>query len=134
MTAPHVELGAWGEHLVARLLAQAGQVEPGQHGDLRFEGAVEIEVKAARPSRADRDRKRPRYQFCLRRDGHTNLDDVDAVVLVLYPEATCYVIPAAELPSQRVVKIGPRDSRLADYRERWELLAEILEEKHALRS
>jgi hypothetical protein len=123
--AAHNDLGAWGENLVRRTLEQVAPVGPGQRADLRCEG-LEIEVKTARPSRSDRDRPNPRYQFCLNREGRRGFR-ADVLVLVLAPVGTCYVVPAEEVPETRVLKLGPRSTRLAAYEERWEVLADLLE-------
>jgi hypothetical protein len=124
--ARHTELGAWGEDLVRQRLEAVAPVEAGERADLQVEG-IEIEVKTARPSRSDRDRRRPRYQFCLRREGHHTDMHGDVLVLVLAPERTCYVIPRAEVPHVRVLKLGPCTERWEPYREAWWVLADLLE-------
>ncbi|MFP4346434.1 MAG: hypothetical protein ACLFU8_17245 [Anaerolineales bacterium] len=124
--ARHTELGAWGEDLVRRRLATVAPVAAGERADLQVEG-IEIEVKTSRPSRADQDRRRPRYQFCLRREGHHTDMHGDVLVLVLAPEGTCYVIPRPEVPRARVLKMGPCTERWEPYREAWWVLADLLE-------
>lgn len=123
--AAHTDLGAWGEAYVAGKLATAGKVQPGVRADLRFLG-LEVEVKTARPSRADPDRRRPRYQFCLRREGHHTDMHGDVLVLVLAPEGTCYVIPREDVPDVRILRLGPRTTRLDPYLENWEVLADLV--------
>jgi hypothetical protein len=124
--ARHTELGAWGEDLVRQRLEAVAPVDAGERADLRVE-EIEIEVKTSCPSRSDRDRRRPRYQFCLRREGHHTDMHGDVLVLVLAPEGTCYVLPREVVPDVRILRLGPQTERWESYREAWWVLADILE-------
>ena len=130
----HTELGAWGEAYVAALLAQVAPVEPAQRADLRWMG-LEIEVKTARPTKpTDHHHRRPRYQFLLRKRGHSEQRG-DVVILVLADTRICYVLPAAVVGARRKLVLpvqARKDGLWAEYRERWDLLAGLWEAAHGL--
>lgn len=77
----HTDLGVWGETYVAEKLSAIAPVERSAQSDLRWLG-LEIEIKTARASNRG-DSRRPRWQFCLERSGHTTQRG-DVVILVLY--------------------------------------------------
>jgi hypothetical protein len=128
--AAHTDLGTWGEHYVAGMLSNVAPVKDGKRADLRVLG-LEVEVKTARPSKAERDRKHPRYQFCLRREGHHTDMHGDILVLVLADTGECYVIPRDDVPNVRILKLGPQTERLSPYLENWEVIADLVEQEEA---
>lgn len=124
----HNDVGAMGEEMVKRHLAQVSPVRPGRAGDLRFHG-VEVEVKTARPSLYNGSSHG--YQFLLNKPGHCNLDGVDVVVLICLdddcePVAT-YVLPAERLRKRKKVTI-PRSLRSPYnvFQDRWDVIAEAV--------
>lgn len=120
----HTELGTFGEAYVADKLATIAPVERSPCADLRWLG-LDIEVKTARASTSGECR-RPRWQFCLERAGHTTQRG-DVVILVLQETRCCYVIPAAALQGRRKLSISPRPGKFTCYAEAWDVLADLLE-------
>lgn len=131
-------IGDVGEDLVANILQPLGPVERSTNGaDLLWRG-LEIEVKTARcrhykPSRTG-------YQFCLRKDGHTDVGHADIACLICLPnypkdEGSCFFwIPADRLTGLHLTI--PSDplhyhGRWAEYQDRWDLLEEIARRKEA---
>ena len=129
--ALHNDTGLLGELLVARHLSQVAPVQDGQSADLRFQG-VEIEVKTALPSLYNG--RTLGYQFLLSKRGHTNFRKADVLVLIclsedIEPVAT-YVIPTANLRNRTKLTIPLNlGTRLAKYRDRWDVIAEAYNEK-----
>lgn len=128
-----MNVGAYGEMLVARALRATGvQVErPRRGADLVFEG-VPIEVKTARLTRNYNLSGGNAYQFFLRGTGRHKTDFHHSKILVLLCVAddltpvACYVIPTKAIePDRKVYKVRESlQTPLADYYERWELLAD----------
>jgi len=114
----HNELGALGEHYVARLLSGVGlDVERGGPADLLVEG-VPLEVKAARPApyRSGSDQG---YQFCLHREGRGGLQAA-AAVLLCYWKAGREPVAIPGYP-------WTYEGKWARWYGRWETIAEALE-------
>lgn len=123
--AAHSTTGAYGELLVARKLSAIAPVQPGRRADLRWLG-LEIEVKTAHMSFADKDRRAGVYTFCLNKPGHTDHTRADVVILVLADTRSAYIIPAAHLRDRRVLRLSPRRSKYDVYREAWETLGPLI--------
>lgn len=123
--AAHNTTGAYGELLVSRKLSAIAPVQPGRRADLHWLG-LEIEVKTAHMTFADKDRRAGVYTFCLSKPGHTDHTRADVVILILADTGAAYVIPAAHLSGMRVLRLSPRRSKYAVYREAWETLAPLI--------
>lgn len=126
--AAHNLTGAYGEALIARKLATIAPVQPAHRADLRWMG-LEIEVKTARMSFSDRDRRAGIYNFCLTKPGHTDHTAADVVILVLADTGVVYVIPTADLVGRRKLRLSPRRSKYDVYRDAWERLGELIPEE-----
>ena len=131
--AQHNETGKFGESVVRAVLEQVGPVEDSTVADLRFAG-LEIEVKAALPSRYDA-RGLPGFQFCLHRAGRNGVR-ADVVILLAIGGGVIvpFVMPAAvvgEHPKVTVPGLDPLtyNGQWAQWRGRWETLAEVLMDK-----
>ena len=107
----------------------------GGPADLLVDG-LSIEVKAARlaPYRSDGRRG---FQFCLRRNGHTDARRAAVVVLLAYwdvaSDPVAFVIPSEAVGDRCKVVIPNRQpwlygGRWARFYQRWELLADLLGE------
>ncbi len=123
--AAHNATGAYGELLVSRKLAAIAPVQPGRRADLHWLG-LEIEVKTAHMSFADKDRNAGVYIFCLNKPGHTDHTRADVVILVLADTGAAYIIPAAHLRGRRGLRLSPRRSKYDIYREAWESLGPLI--------
>lgn len=122
----HNDTGTLGEHLVATHLRQVAPVQAGQAADLRMLD-VEIEVKTARPSLYNGHTLG--YQFLLRKPKHTDFRKSDVLVLLCLDSAcepvAVYVVPTANLRNRTKLTIPlSLDTRLATYRNRWDVIAE----------
>jgi len=126
--AAHTDTGNYGEALIASKLATIAPVQPAQRADLRWLG-LEIEVKTARLSFSDRDRRAGIYNFCLTKPGHTTHEHADVVILVLAETGTAYIIPTADLVGRRKLRLSPRRSKYDVYRDAWELLGGLIPEE-----
>ncbi len=132
-------IGKVGEDLVTDILQPLAPVERSHNGaDLVWRG-VEIEVKTARAHRY-RECNRRGYQFCLRRDGHTDVGHADIACLVCLPNypklsgSVFFWIPVDRLPGMKLtIPNHPLlyDGRWAKYVDRWDLLEEIALQKEA---
>ncbi len=124
----HVELGAYGEMLVYQVLQETGgRVTLGGGADVIFEG-IKIEVKTAKPSKYNGQTLG--YQFCLSKPGHTDFRKSDVLVLIPLDEndnpRAAYVIPTSVIGKRKKITMPMSlGSRFVDYREAWELLADI---------
>jgi hypothetical protein len=138
----NVTLGSVGEAHVARELREVGLAVEEATGPADLvagwapaEGLA-IEVKAAQrgPYRAD---GRLGYQFCLRRDGHTDARHADVLVLLCYydPDAdpVAFVIPTEVVGNRRKIVIPNRpwdySGMWSRWYRSWEVVAELLQEK-----
>lgn len=126
--AAHNLTGNYGEALIWQMFAQENiPVQRGQRADLNVAG-VEIEIKTARPSRYG---KTIGYQFLIQKPGHTTHLHAQIVVLLCLdydnqPRAA-YVVPTEHIRSDRQKYTVPYtlNTRLAEYADRWELIAEV---------
>lgn len=124
----NVVLGNFGEHLVLNRLRNLGRAKRqtlSHCGDLSFNGA-NVEVKTSKIGKVNANKQG--WQFCLRRDKHTDISHSDYVILVglnEYHEVDCvYVIPASVLGESRrkinIVKDSP--SKWGYWLNRWDIL------------
>lgn len=135
----HTDLGTLGEFYVARMLAYAGlAVEMGGPADLLVEG-MPVEVKAARRGTYRSKMKTwsndQGYQFCLRRDGHTEIR-APVVILLCYndliQDPVAFIIPSQKLGRRRKVTIPGKDPKKyagqwCKFREAWIVCADELD-------
>jgi len=125
----HTALGAWGETVVAAWLRGADiPVEPSPIADLRVAG-VDVEVKTARASKYDQTGK-PGYQFCLHRAGRRGVQAPVVVLLAVRREdVVAFVIPRTALGQRPKIALWgdplTYTGQWAQYRGRWEILAEV---------
>jgi hypothetical protein len=110
------EFGEFGENYTRELLEGLGiVVKDSDRADLKT-GRVTIEVKIATWSILNPERRKG-YQFCLRRDGHTEFD-ADFLVCLCCPTGQrvtdAYIIPRSEVDHKRKLVI-PTD----DYHGKW---------------
>jgi hypothetical protein len=129
----HTELGALGEHYVARLLSGIGlNVEHNAPADLLVEG-IPVEVKAARP-RPYRSDGHKGYQFCIHREGRNGLQ-AELLILLCYWKAgrkpAAFVLPTHIVGERRKIVIPNYPwtyaGQWAPWYENWETIAEVLE-------
>jgi hypothetical protein len=117
----HTAIGVMGELLIAKLLCEAGYriLQSHKRGDLTVadcNGVItNIEVKTARVD------KHGRWQFCLRKKGHTDCSVTDLVVFLLVQSTgrpIPFVVPSIELKAKCVAFSSPSRyaGRLAKYR------------------
>lgn len=99
----HTALGAFGEYLVARLLAEQGwrQLEHHKRGDLTMANCdgeiIDVEVKTARRG------VNGHWQFCLKKAGHTDCSAADIIVLLAVLDCgkpVPFVIPQSDLTTK----------------------------------
>jgi hypothetical protein len=131
--SPHLELGQFGEDFVAKMLSDVGDVTTSGPADLELMGC-HIEVKTARPSKYNGNGGIG-YQFLLKKRGHTNFTKADILILLCVKNGTphaAYVIPTDKLRSDRKKLTIPLslNTRLAPYRDAWELIADYMEANH----
>ncbi len=131
------KIGNVGEDLVADILQPLGPVERSHNGADLVWRSVEIEVKTARPHSSA---GRARYQFCMRKDHHTDVRHADVAILVCMPNypkpagASFFVIPAERIASKQIYLRGDlvrARGQWAEYLDRWDLLEEIAQRKEA---
>jgi hypothetical protein len=116
--------------LVAERVAAFGEIQESQRADVRVNG-VEIEVKAASISKSAPTRRG--YQFCVHRDGRRGVR-AEFVVLTCFRQvgdpAAFFVIPAEEIEARKKlylpVDLDDYEGQWADYRDRWDLLVNVL--------
>jgi hypothetical protein len=127
--AHHNEIGAWGEEIVAQQLESIASVSPGQRADLNFMG-IEIEVKTATLSKYNG--RHPGYQFSIRREGHSTLRAPVLILICAKPDPDFFIIPADVVGERRKLglpaNLDDYNGLWAPYRNRWDLLADMLEE------
>lgn len=130
--ARHNETGELGEALVASMFYEVGisVSTASERADLRIEGAVDIEVKTARPSFYKSGGYRG-FQFSLERDGHSSLTADVLVLVALHDDdketAVFFVIPVHVVAGRKKLCIPSTDAlayagRWAQYRGRWDLI------------
>lgn len=106
MMAAHNDLGTWGEQWVARALYEMTGilVQESPVADLRFLN-VDLEVKTARISKYNG--KAPGFQFCIQREGHTELKAPILILLCVHGprEIHAFVIPANHVEDRCKINI-----------------------------
>jgi len=120
-----------------RQLRRAGlEVHQGGPADL-VAGGLAVEVKAARPA-PYRSGGRRGFQFCLRRDGHTDHTKAAVVVMLcwwdLASDPVAFVVPSGALGDRRKVVIPTASPWLyagqwARWYRRWTTIADVMEGK-----
>lgn len=130
--ATHTALGVCGELLVSRCLCEQGyrQLQSHKRGDLTMadrDGViVNIEVKTARLD------KHGRFQFCIRKPGHTDAQNSHWTVLLAVltsGKPVPFVVPSVELQAKCVAigVPGKYAGRLAKYRQHIDSLSLSME-------
>jgi len=132
----HNDVGALGEQLIAVHLTQIAPVQPSRVADMNFYG-VQIEIKTSRATLYNGQTRG--YQFLLEKCGHTNLRNVDVLILIclddnLDPVAT-YILPPAFVllmvrEDRKKITIPLNlSSPLHIYRDRWTVIADTYERR-----
>ena len=128
------ELGAMGEHYVARLLTGVGaDVEYSGPADLLV-GGWPVEVKAARSARYRTDARRG-FQFCLHRAGRRGIQSVVVVMLCYWQagrEPVAFVVPSEAIGKRSKIVISSQpwtyNGMWSRYYQAWDVLADVMGE------
>jgi len=126
-------LGAFGERVALHKLRHLGRAKRQtiQHaGDLVIDG-VRVEVKCSKLTKVNA--KKRGWQFCLRRDGHTDISHSDVVVLVGLGEhcetEKVWVIPVSVIREDRrkINIVRGSKSKWGFWHDRWDVVAAMVE-------
>lgn len=123
------ELYAAGE-LVMRGATVARGGKGSDQADLVLHGVLPVEIKTARPTMYRKDLKRNGYQFCLEREGHSEMRG-EFLILVCWEmppvDLDVFIIPTFAINSQGKITIpqeNPKNyqGKWAKWLNRWDLI------------